>query len=288
MQKQDAYQIVTDKIISLMEQSGTDWVKPWVGGSALPISVTTGKKYNGINRLLLGFAPYSDSRWGTYKAWQQKGAQVRKGEKGTLVVFWKWLDIKDKDSGEEKQIPLLRYYNVFNAQQCDGVEIETPDELPAIAERIAAAEHFVANTGANVVTGESAYYAPGPDSICMPHIDSFTGTQTSNATECYYSVLLHELTHWTGSKSRLGRLKSAPFGSPEYAREELVAEIGAAFLCADLDISIEPREDHATYLNGWLKALKDDKRLIVNAAAAAGKACDLLHSLQIQQQEAVA
>lgn len=288
--KFDAYQSITDQIIGLIEEHGANWVKPWVGNGGTakrPISISTGKPYQGCNPLLLWAAGFSDHRWGTYKAWQEKGCQVKAGQKaGAHIVFFKALDIKDKESGEDKTIPFLRTVAVFNAEQVDGAEplVESAPESPAEAdERVAAALTFARNTGANVnvVAGsDRAYYSPLSDKIVLPAITDFIGTATSSAQEAYAGTLLHELVHWSGHRSRLDRLKAASFGDEDYATEELVAELGATFLCADLQISAEPRPDHAQYLASWLKALKGDKRLIVRAASAASKAANFLHGLQ--------
>jgi len=295
MSKFDVYQSITDQIIGLIETHGANWVKPWVGngGSAKrPISVSTGKPYQGCNPLLLWAAGYSDHRWGTYKAWQDKGCQVKAGQKaGAHIVFFKALDIKDKDSGEDKTVPFLRMTAVFNAEQVEGVEplpVNAPESPAEADERVAAALAFARNTGANVnvVAGsDRAYYSPLSDKIVVPAITDFVGTATSSAQEAYAGTLLHELVHWSGHRSRLDRLTSASFGSEEYATEELVAELGATFLCADLEISAEPRPDHAQYLGSWLKALKGDKRLIVRAASAASKAANFLHGLQPGAEE---
>lgn len=288
--KFDAYQSITDQIIGLIEEHGAGWVKPWIGNGGTakrPISVSTGKAYQGINPILLWSAGFADHRWGTYKAWQDKGCQVRAGQKaGAYIVFFKALDIKDKESGEDKTIPFLRQIAVFNAEQVEGAEplVESAPESPAEAdERVKAALDFAHATGADIrVTAGSdrAFYRPSTDTIVVPAITDFVGTQTSSAQECFAGTLLHELVHWTGSKGRLDRVKGTVFGDADYATEELVAELGATFLCADLQISAEPRPDHAQYLAAWLKALKGDKRLIVRAASAASKAANFLHGLQ--------
>lgn len=288
--KFDAYQTITDQIVGLIETHGANWVKPWKGNGGTakrPISISTGKPYQGCNPLLLWAAGFSDHRWGTYKAWQEKGCQVKAGQKaGAHIVFFKALDIKDKESGEDKTVPFLRTVAVFNAEQVDGAEplVESAPESPAEAdERVAAALAFARNTGANVnvVAGsDRAYYSPLSDKIVVPAITDFVGTATSSSQEAYAGTILHELVHWSGHRSRLDRLKATSFGDEDYATEELVAELGATFLCADLQISAEPRPDHAQYLASWLKALKGDKRLIVRAASAASKAANFLHGLQ--------
>ena len=274
MTKFDIYEDVSNRIIELMEKHGTDWSKPWADGtgSGFPVSMSSGKAYTGINVLLLWAEQRPNAEWGTYKAWQSKGAQVRKGEKGTQVVYFQILEKVDEESGQIKKIPMLKYYTVFNADQVDGYE-SAPIELPNKAERIAVADHFIARTKAHIEHKQtSAFYVPSMDMIGLPPREAF------KSTDGYYSTLLHELTHWTGAKHRLDRLSSGGFGSTEYAKEELVAEIGSAFLCVKLGVTKEPREDHAKYLNNWMKALRDDKRAIVKACKLAQNAVEFLES----------
>lgn len=274
----DVYQMVTDKVLTMMETHGLKWSKPWKSGQgSMPVSISTGKPYTGINPLLLWAEGHSDPRWGTYKAWQEKGGQVRKGEKATAVVFFKQIEVADKNKEDNKvKIPLLRYYSVFNASQVDGVEpmAATPKTEN---ETIAAVDQFITDTGADIrtIAGSAAFYMPSFDYIQVPPLaEYFRKTAVSD----YYGTLLHELVHWTGHKDRLARLQSGGFGSEDYAKEELVAELGSAFLCSELGIDSEPREDHAAYLQSWIKALQDDKRLIVKAASQASKACAFLHA----------
>lgn len=280
----DVYQQVTDRIVATMETHGLRWAKPWTGKTGagkLPVSISTGNNYTGINTILLWAEDRTDTRWGTYKAWQAKGAQVRKGERGTSVIFFKQLTVKDRDSDDDKikRIPLIRTYTVFNAEQCDNVP-ELPAAEPVQVQDGKPLEHveaFISTTTADVhvVPGsDKAFYTPGLDFIQVPSMADFhRTTQVSD----YYGTLLHELVHWTGHKNRLGRLQSGGFGSEAYAKEELVAELGSAFLCSELGIDAEPREDHAAYLQSWIKSLKNDKRLIVSAAAHAQRACNYLH-----------
>lgn len=292
--KRDVYQEVTDKIIAAIEAaqaSGNRWRLPWrkVDGLQIgrPHNATTRNAYHGINTALLWMAAdeagYTDARWATFKQWQAVGAHVRKGERGTQVVFYKKLDIKDRETGEKKSIPLLRFSYVFNIAQVENVpeRLTNPAPVEALtgAERIAAVDAFIAATGADIRHGgNSAFYVPSMDFVQMPKPEQFTG-DAQRATEGYYSTLLHELGHWTGHKSRLDRNHSGGFGSKAYAFEELIAELSAAFMCADLGISNEPREDHAQYLASWLKCLRDDPRAIFKAAAAAEKAAAFLHAV---------
>lgn len=282
--KFDAYQHVTDQVLAMMQQHGADWINPFQrkGGITMPRNIASKKAYRGINILLLGWSRHASVYWGSFNQWRERDCQVRKGEKGTKIVFWQFLEKDDAKTGEKVSIPLLRVYTVFNAEQVEGdyaqsllnPTVEGANEV----DDIAAAEDFFRRTGASISHTDKgqAYYSPSTDHIHMPLKAVFEATPTSTATECYYSTLAHETIHWTGHKSRLDRLKLAPFGSEEYAREELVAEIGAAILCAHLGISASPRPDHAQYLNAWMKKLSDDKRAFVTAASAAAKAFDFV------------
>ena len=294
--RKDHYQLITDQVIALMEEHGSDWTNPMVSGTAggWPVNPVTGKRYNGINVALLLMA--GGGHWATYKQWATKGCQVRKGEKATGIVFFKRIEVKDKiDPTKTDTIPMLRGYSVFRADQVDG---EFAEQFNAPAEdrrdetvQIDAVNDWVAATGADIrtVDGGRAFYSPGTDSIQMPPRSGFDATATSTATETYHNTLLHELAHWTGHKSRLDRLgKASRFGDTAYAREELVAELAAAYQCVELGVSSAPRPDHAKYLNGWLAALKNDKRLIVKAASRAQAAVDYIADLQDAQIEEAA
>ncbi len=273
----DVYSIVTDQIIAALERGVIPWRKPWqtAGSSADPRNGRTGRQYRGVNWFLLQLAPFDCNRWVTFKQAGEMGGTIRKGEKSSLVTFWKMLDGTDKETGEEKKIPMLRYYRVFNLTQCEGIELPA-DQKPILAEheRIAAAEAIVAGMPQRPPlrhTGGRAYYTPALDSVTMPELGRF------HSAEEYYSTLFHELTHATGHASRLGRIKeTASFGSDPYAREELVAEMGAAYLCARAGIAQPILENSAAYIQNWLKRLKDDRKLIVTAAAQAAKAADFI------------
>lgn len=286
----DAMTKVTAMVIDAMEQHGTNWSMPWKtsGGIAngLPINTTSRKAYRGINIMLLGGAAYASNEWGTFKQWKDKGAKVKKGEKASRVYLWKPIEVadKDKNDGTKKTIWLIKEYCVFNAEQVDGYDAATVTIAPTIegkeAFANAAFEAYVANTGAKVIDESSAYFSPKRDVIGMPKKSDFIGTKTSSASECYYSTLAHELTHWTGHTSRLDRLENGGFGSETYAKEELVAELGAVFLTIQFGINSAPRPDHAQYLNGWISKLKNDKRALFMAASAAQKAIDYLAEYQ--------
>lgn len=285
--KKDIYQSVTDAIVAAIESGQTKekFVMPWDGLHSLPLNACTGKSYRGINIPLLWAHQtekgYTSGYWGTYKQWQEMGAQVRKGEKGACIVFWKILDVEPENDNEEAEARMFaRWSTVFNADQVEGFEMAV-EQKEGTAQLIGAAEEFIAATGATIETGgRRAYYHRAKDVITLPERDIFHDTPTSTATEAYYSTALHELTHWTGAPKRLDRTKSKRFGDADYAFEELIAELSAAMLCATLGITSNTRADHAHYIDGWLKALKDDKRFIFSAASQAQKAADYLFSLQ--------
>jgi antirestriction protein ArdC len=277
----DIAQHITDQIVKAIEAGAGKWEMPWHAvGSAMvaPINVTSGKPYRGMNTWLLMAASqefgFSSNVWGTYKAWGAKGAQVKKGEKSTMVIFWKRSDYKvtnEAGEKEDKKGLLLRYYNVFNASQVEGYE---PKVVPVLSteQRIENAELFF--DGLNIVVkhgGNRAYYIPSQDYIQMPEFSQF------KQAEGYYATMGHEMIHSTGHESRNNRLlNTTRFGDEAYAFEELVAELGSAFLCAHLGIANDPRPDHAQYIQGWLKALKNDKRAVFTAASKAQAALDYL------------
>jgi len=269
------YEIVTEKIIAALESGTAPWHKPWKAGMAR--NAISKRPYSGINAVLLGMTPYSDPRWITMKQCNAKGGKIRKGEKSTLVIFWKQNTInQENDDGEiaEKQIPLLRYYLVWNVEQCEGLDL--PSLEMHKVDVIAQAEAIVANmTNPPSISNDGsyqAYYRPVSDSIHLPQRNSF-----DSASE-YCSTLFHELGHSTGHQSRLNRptlTEIVPFGNETYSKEELVAEFAAAFLCAHA--GIETTVNNSTsYINGWLKKLKGDPKLAVLAASQGQKAADYI------------
>jgi antirestriction protein ArdC len=274
---------VTAQIINAIEQGVGNWRMPWHTSGRFafsPINVTSKKPYRGINTVCLWAAAqakgYERGEWATYQQWQDKGAQVRKGEKATTVVFWKFANrAAESEDGDEapksgSHLLFTRGYSVFNAAQVDGY---TPklDPDPPMPERIAHAEAFFQAIRADLRHGGNrAYFAPDSDHIQMPPFAAF------REGVAYYSTLAHEHTHWTAPAARCDRQLGKRFGDNAYAAEELIAELGAAFTCAHLGLSTEPREDHAQYLASWLKVLKADSRAIFTAASKAQQACDWL------------
>jgi antirestriction protein ArdC len=288
----DIHQHITDKIVSAIERGAGDFLLPWhraAGGIMRPVNVASKKPYRGINVVALwSYAEesgYSSGVWGTYRQWSEAGAQVRKGEKAAFVVFYKELEFAAaSETSDAETITRLfaRGTPVFAAEQVDGYQAPVIDAPPAtIITPIEQAEAFVRATGASVSHGGGrAFYRPSTDSIQLPPREAFIGTPTSTPAEAYYSTLLHELTHWTSAEARCNRQLGKRFGDQAYAVEELVAELGAAFLCADLRITAEPRADHAQYLASWLSVLKADKKAIFTAASKASEAATFLAALQ--------
>ena len=294
MSKQDICQEITDKIIRVLDDLDlADYEAPFAGLAAQgwPCNPTTDHRYQGINVPSLWIdqqeKKFTSNQWATFRQWKEKGASVRKGEKGSPIIFYKTLTrTEENENGdeEESKIPLMRFYTVFNAAQVDGYEHHdgpAPNETDLVT-RIESADRFCANTGADIRHGSGdAYYHRTGDFINMPATIAFVDTKHASATENYYATLLHELTHWTGAPSRLERDKAQSRKEiDKYAFEELIAELGAAFLCCQLAIVQTPRDDHALYIKSWLAALKDDKRFIFRASAQAAKAVDFLNASQ--------
>ena len=289
MKQNNIYQTVTDKIISMLDKVVADDFKaPFaeLAAQGMPLNPVTGNHYQGVNILSLWFDQeelgYSSNHWATFKQWKDNGAQIKKGEKGSRIIFYKKLLVEEE--GEEVHIPMLRLYTVFNVAQVEGYEDQNAsrDTQIDLVERIKLADQFCKNTGASIIHNENrAYYSRTFDFINMPPTNAFVDTDSRTATQSYYSILFHELTHWTGSKTRLDRDKAKRKTEVEkYAKEELIAELGAAFLCAQLGITQSPKEDHAMYMKGWLSALKDDPKFIFSASAQANKAVEYLNKLQ--------
>lgn len=290
VERKDTFQRVTDLIVNAIETGTGSYKMPWRtngGFASSPINAVSRKPYRGVNILVLWATAqekgYRTGTWATYKQWQELGAQVRKGEKSANVVFWKFFESEelDPDTLKNKRIPMAKDYWVFNADQVDGYQQpEAPEETPG--ERIERAERFFQELGVSVKPGgNQAFYRPSTDTVHMPAFEAFKEPLH------YYSVLSHETTHWTGAESRLNRDMKSRFGTESYAMEELVAELGAAFLCSELGIPTDPREDHAPYISSWLTVLKNDKRAIFTAAAKAQEAVDwMTRSREVQDEAA--
>jgi antirestriction protein ArdC len=288
--RQDLYQTVTDRIIAELEQGIVPWVQPWQAtsggpGISLPTNASTAKRYSGINILLLWDrqtrANFRADKWLTYKQAQGLGGNVKRGEHGTTIYFAdKFIPQKEREraaGADDKAcaVYFLKAYTVFNVEQCENlpanlmpspVELVTENTMPGL---VAAADALVKATGADFrIGGDRAFYAPSQDFIAIPSPAAYG--ETIN----WYRTAFHELGHWTGHEKRLNRLEHTAWGSPTYAREELVAEMSAAFTCAALGIT--PTVRHADYIGSWLQTLKEDNKAIFRAASAASKASDFV------------
>jgi len=270
------YQEITDSIIAELEKGATPWVKPWNAPQSADKNVVSGKAYRGINRLLLamisGIKGYSNPAWATYDQWANLGGNVRKGEKAAKIIFFSQAkDKKAEKAGEDKVYQFARAYSVFNVEQVEGIDIIASDDiLVSDNQKIEACESRIIATQAKYsIGGDTACYIPSIDAIRMPALNTF------QSTEHYYATFFHELTHWTSEKTRCDRdLSKGRFGNADYAFEELVAELGAAFLCQQHGIKGDLR--HAGYIDHWLKCLKADSRAIFKASALAQQASDFL------------
>ena len=288
-EKPDVYSRVTSQIINAIEQGVSNWRMPWHTSGKFafsPINVTSKKPYRGVNTVCLWAAAqakgYERGEWGTYQQWQERGAQVRKGEKATLVVFWKFAnnaaETDDDTPKSGSRLLFTRGYSVFNAAQVDGYTPKADADTP-IEQRIASAEQFFQRINARVVhLGNRAFYSPDTDTITLPPFPAFFTAMD------YYSTRAHETGHWTAKAERCNRELGKRFGDNAYSAEELVAELTAAFTMAHLGLSSEPRPDHAQYIASWLRVLKADKRAIFTAASKAQQAADYL----VQQSQDLA
>lgn len=266
------YDQVTERIIALLEKGTVPWRKPWTAKTGLPCNLTTKKPYRGINAFLLHALHYESPFWLTYRQAMELGGHVRKGEKSCPIVFWKQFEREDKETGETEKIPMMRFYFVFNVAQCDGLKnapaimetpVTKPEEIIAAMPQRPEIKHGLTQ----------AFYSPGSDFVAMPNRTSF------EKDAAYFATLFHELIHSTGHASRLNRptlTESAGFGSNPYCKEELVAEMGAAFLGGQAGIGETLLENSAAYIQNWLEQLQNDKKLIVQAAGQAQKAADFI------------
>lgn len=297
-QRKDIHQLVTDRIVQQLEQGNIPWYKPWQGEGAtleLPYNKVSQNHYNGINNLLLWCTAhekqFASPEWATFKQWSENKETIRKGEKGTMIVYYDFLEKEVEGQEELQKIPFLKTYHVFNRCQLEsykGKDLNSPDSAvkkePLIT-RLQPVDAFVENTKAIIQHGgERAYFSPSEDIIQMPFQQSFVDTPGCSATEGYYATMMHELVHWSGAKPRLNRLDntngSHDTKAQRYAKEELIAELGAAFLCAEFGINTIEKTNHAAYIASWLEALKNDKGLIIPAANQASKAVRYLKEMK--------
>jgi antirestriction protein ArdC len=290
-QRFDIHQHITDQLVSAIERGAGEFRLPWrrrKGNILRPVNIASKKAYRGVNILTLWATAdekgFSSGVWGTYKQWVEAGAQVREGEKSAYIVFYKEIAVASDGAGAGRDETDTRLFAratpVFAAEQVEGWTAPVIDAPATIITPIERAEAFVAAIGATIRHGgSSAFYRPSTDSIQLPPREAFIGSPTSTAAETYYSTLLHELTHYSGHENRCNRQFGKRFGDQAYAMEELVAELGAAFLCADLGVSDEPRVDHAQYLDHWLTVMEADKKAIFTAASKASEAAAYLAAL---------
>lgn len=279
------YQTITDRIIAELEQGTVPWHKPWAGGN--PVNLASKKEYRGINVLLLGFQDFESPYWVTYKQAKKLGGHVNRGQKGTQIVYWNWTEkeeVSDNGEKETKRRAFLKAYTVFNTDQCSGLEAPTAKKAKKFSP-IKECEKIVKgfkNAPEIAFGGAEACYFPLADKIKLPPKGFFDGEAA------FYSTLFHELVHSTGHKKRLNRSGvdgHSTFGTKVYSEEELIAEIGACFLCTKAKIENKTIENSAAYLRSWLKRLRNDSRLIVVAASAAQKAADLILDKAAEQKK---
>ena len=279
--KTDIYDTVTNRIIENLEKGCIPWIKPWHTENTLDKNIKTGNEYNGINRIILGMSGYQSNIWGSFKQWKDLGANVKLHEKGTAIVFYKPVSgVKVTSEGDEiiyNSVFTTSY--IFNAEQVEGIEIKPRDIEDKPFLNNVDIDNMVLNTGANIKHGgNSAYYRTSEDYINMPVKSDF------NDEAGYYATLLHELTHWSGAKHRLDRTKGKRFGDTAYAFEELIAELGSAFLCEKYAVKGDIR--HEGYIQSWLKALKNDNKMIFSASAYAQKSTDYIVNFEALKQVA--
>ncbi len=270
------YQIVTEKILAILDRGTVPWRKPWTSTS--PENLLTKKPYRGINFFLLASQGYASPYWLTMKQANLKGGKVRKGEASTPVIFWNWKEKKNKETEEVEKYPVIRYYRVWNIEQTEGIEIknktEAEDENANFFNPIAKAMAIIGkipNPPKIEHKEDKAFYQPSTDTVNLPNPELF------NSAEEYYSVAYHEIAHAVGAETRLNRpgvTSHIFFGSDKYSKEELIAEMTSAFLCGHAGISPKVVENQAAYLDGWRKKISEDPKLVVQAAAEAQKAAD--------------
>lgn len=276
------YETVTNTIVESLNRGVVPWRKPWDTGASVPVNALSNRPYRGVNLFLLAMTPFTDHRWLTFHQVKERGGSIRKGEKSTIVIFWKMWEAKSAADEKGKQIPLLKYYRVFNASQCEGLnlsELERP-ESRSKPERIDVADSLIRTMPDPPridETGTAAWYRPGEDLVTVPPMERFT------SPDSFYATLFHELGHATGHAKRLARqgvTESVLFGSGEYGREELIAELTSAFCCASCALDNSLTEDSASYIKGWLSVLKADSKALIIASAQAQRAADYILQCQ--------
>ena len=287
----DIAQVITDRIISELEKGATPWVKPWrrlkgTPGDGRPMNIETGHVYRGANHFWLSMmqGAYATPYWLTFNGAAKLGGSVKAGEKGTPIIAYKMVKKESLVNGKKETsvYPMIKYHYVFNVEQCEGLDLDLTPKAPEpapfdVSPAVMSIVEKLNLAGGLHHGGDSAFFRPSTDSITMPPLAAFP------APEHYHATLLHESIHATGHKTRLDRITPARFGSEDYAFEELVAELGAAMLCAKVGVNGDLR--HAGYIESWLKALRNDKRFILTAAGKAQAAIDWLSKGEAEQVE---
>jgi antirestriction protein ArdC len=285
--KRDIYIEITDRVIEMLEKGVAPWRKPWKCAGLLPTNLKSRKIYRGINLLVLSMTEHTSPFWVTFNQAKELGGRIKAGEKGTTVVLWKFLRAFERgESGEirEDRVPLMRHYTIFNLDQTDGIDVPKPDGESQAFDSIEAVEKIIADMPEPPEIrhgGARASYDSRGDIVSMPPRSAFT------SSSAYYSTLLHEIGHSTGNVKRLARpaiVNGGHFGAGDYSKEELVAEFTSAFLCARVGIENEI-EQSAAYLQGWLSALRDDRRVLVQAAGLAQRAADYVLNVHFDERE---
>ena len=272
----NVYQIITDRIVGLLEAGTVPWHRPWGGSENHPRNLVSDRPYRGVNVFLLSSAGYEAPYWLTFKQTLDRGGFVRRGERGLPCVFWNWIDRDNPKTGETERRPFMKYYTVFNVQQCSGIDCPTTLSPTRPFSAIERCEDVVTGMPRRPPIhhgGSQACYQPSSDEVCMP------APQRFDQPEAYYGTLFHELIHSTGHESRLARpgiVETVVFGSHTYSKEELVSEMGATFLCGHTGIENAVIDNSASYIASWLRRLRNDTRLVVQSAAQSQKAVDYI------------
>lgn len=283
-----SYEVVTQRVIEAIENTKSiPWRRPWgahSGNVTLPCNLTSNKPYRGINIFLLSMMGYQSPFWLTFKQAKSLGGSVKRGEKGCPVIFWSVIEKKNSKTNEIEKIPFIRHTSVFNVEQCDGIEIRELSEIAtATINPIEECEAIVAgyvNPPVIIHRQQQAFYSPSSDLVNMPKLEAF------ESAEEYYSTLFHELVHSTAHTSRLNRKLGKGlnfFGSESYSKEELIAEMGSSFLCAMAGIESKTLDNSVAYLQGWVSALREKPKMLIEAASQAQRACDLILGNQNSQ-----
>lgn len=271
-----AYEVITDRLVSLLEEGTVPWHRPWGGPESHPKNLASGRRYRGINVFMLSAAGYESPYWLTFRQAKGRDGHVKKGEKGYPCIYWNWVERTNEKTGDKEKHPFLKYYTVFNVEQCEQIEYPAANAPKNPFSPIEACERVVQKMPRAPPihhAGTRAFYLPSSDEVHMPPCERF------DSPEAYYGVLFHELVHSTGHESRVNRpgiTEPIVFGSRQYSKEELVGEMGATFLCGHSGIEKAVIDNSASYIASWLRRLRSDSGLVVKAAAQSQKAADYI------------